>query len=99
MRGIGKIFDTKYGGLVFSLLSGCAYFTVIMSLISETGGRGTGFLGFLFFPAIVCGTALILLKLIKKLREEESFGKVNALVYLHILLAAVSIVFLIDMLK
>ncbi len=97
MKGINKIFDTKYGGLIFSLFSGCAYFIIVLDFFLKGTTTGGGLLGLFFFPAIVCGTALVLLKLIKKLQEEEAYGKITAIFYLHIILAIISIVFLIDM--
>ena len=97
MKGINKIFDTKYGGLVFSLFSGCAYFIIILDFFLKSTTAGGGLLGFFFFPAIVCGTALVILKLVKRLQEEEQYGKINLIVYMHIALAIISIVFLFDM--
>lgn len=90
-----KIFETKFGGLIFSLLSGCAYFIIILSTILSTTQAG-GLLGFFFFPAIICGTALVLLKTIKKLYDEEQYQKINIIFYTHILLILISIVFLFD---
>ena len=95
MKGIGKIFDTKYGGLIFALLSGSAYFIIILNFILK-GSPANGLLGFFFFPAIICGAGLLLLKTVKKLRDEESFQKINILVYAHIILLLISIVFLFD---
>lgn len=96
MKGIGKIIDTKYGGLIFSLLAGCGYFIIIFDFILKSTAKGGGLLGFFFFPAIICGAALVLLKLIKRLQEEEQYNKINALIYLHIVLIIISLVFLFD---
>ncbi len=95
MKGIGKIFDTKYGGLIFSLASGCAYFIIILDFILKSSASG-GLLGFFFFPAIICGAGLVLLKTIKKLQDEERPEKVNLIVYAHIGLILISIAFLFD---
>lgn len=95
MKDINKLFDTKYGGLIFALASGCAYFIIILDFILKLS-PANGLLGFFFFPAIICGTGLILLKTVKKLRDEESYQKVNILVYAHIVLLLISIVFFID---
>lgn len=95
MKGVGKIFDKKYGGLIFSLISGSAYFIIILDLILKSSPSG-GLLGFFFFPAIICGSGLILLKTINKLRDEENYQKVNIIVYAHIVLVLISIVFLLD---
>ena len=96
MKGIGKIFETKYGGLVFSLLSGCAYFIIILDIILQTASSA-GLLGFFFAPAIIAGTGLVLLKTIKRLIDEEQPGRVNVICWIHIALMALSLVFLADL--
>ncbi|MBO5060167.1 MAG: hypothetical protein J6C82_04565 [Clostridia bacterium] len=96
MQGIGKIFDTKYGSLIFALLSGCAYFIIVLDFIMKYTENSGALLGFFFFPAIICGMGLVLLKAIKRLRDEEAFGKINMLVYAHIVLFLISLVFLYD---
>lgn len=93
---IEKIFGTKYGGLIFSLLSGFAYFIVILSFIMTTGPRA-GLLGFFFAPAIICGIALVLFKMIRQFLENEEFKKANLVGILHIILIIISIVFFIAM--
>lgn len=98
MYGIGKIFGTKYGGLIFSLISGTAYFIIILSLILKNTARG-GLLAFFFSPAIIAGAALIIIKTVKGLLEAEKFRAVNLFLYMHTALIAVSIVFLIDLLN
>lgn len=96
MYGIGKCFNTKYGGLIFSLLAGAAYFILICALIIKNTPRG-GLLAFFFFPAITAGAALVIIKTVKRLAETEQYRKINIFLYLHILLILVSIVFLVDL--
>ena len=98
MYGMGKIFNTKYGGLVFSLLCGIAYFIIILSFILKNTAQG-GLLAFFFSPAIIAGAALIIIKTVKRLQEEEKFRNINLFLYSHIILMALSIFFLIDLLK
>ena len=93
---IEKIFNTKYGGLIFSLMSGFAYFIVILSFIISTGPRA-GLLGFFFAPAIICGMALVLFKMIRQFLENEEFKKANIVGILHVILMVVSVVFLVAM--
>ena len=95
MNKVYKIFETKYGGLIFSLFAGSAYFIIILDIVLKSTKAG-GLLGLFFFPAIICGTGLVLLKTINKLRDEEQLSKINILVYLHIILALISLVFLLD---
>lgn len=93
---IEKIFGTKYGGLIFSLLSGCAYFILVLSYIISTGPRAW-LIGFFFAPAIICGMALVLFKMIRQFIENEEFKKANLVAILHVILMLMSIVFLIAM--
>lgn len=96
MKGIGKIFDTKYGGLLFSLLCGAAYYIIVLDFILHYTHSGGMLLGFFFFPAIICGMALIIFKTVNKLRKSESFSKINCLIYAHLILIILSLVFLAD---
>lgn len=79
-----KILDKKYGLLVFSLLSGFAYFTLIMILISEV--QFSYLLGIFFFPAVVCGAALCLVKSIKTMLENGDEKKAYRIMKLHVVL-------------
>lgn len=99
MHGIGKIFYTKYGGLVFSLLCGMAYFTVILAFILRHTSYGGALLGFFFFPAITAGAALIIIKMVKRLQDEEAFTKINLFLYLQLGIILLGAVFLIDIFK
>ena len=96
MKGIGKIVNSRAGELIFSLISGTAYYIVLSAFIIGNTSSGGALLSFFFLPAIVCGAALILIKTIRKLKEEEQFGKINMLIYPHIILWLISIVFLFD---
>jgi len=98
MKGIGKIVSTRIGELIFSLLGGIAYYIVLMGFIISHTENGGFLLSFFFLPAIVCGAALIIIKTIRKLKEEEHFGKINILIYSHIFLVLISIAFLADIL-
>lgn len=90
-----KFFETKYGGLIFALLSGLAYFCLILTFILETTGDKGILLGIFFFPAIICGMGLILLKAIKQWQEEEKYNKINAVVILHMVLLIIGIMSLV----
>jgi biotin transporter BioY len=98
MYGIGKIFDTKYGGLIFSLLCGMAYFIIILSFILKNTAQA-GLLAFFFAPAIIAGIALIIIKNVRRFAEEEKFKSVNMFLYPQIVIMILSIFFLIDLLK
>lgn len=90
-----KFFETKFGGLIFSLISGLAYYVIIMRIVVEnTGNNRAIVLGIVFFPAIVAGMAYVLLKNIKKWQEENAYNKIYAVAVFHILLIIFGIVFL-----
>lgn len=93
---IEKIFNTKYGGLIFTLLSGLAYFIIVLNFILGADSKA-GLLGFFFAPAIICGMALVLFKMIRQFLENEEFKKANIVGILHIVLMVISVVFLIAM--
>ncbi|MBR4173337.1 MAG: hypothetical protein IKR46_03090 [Clostridia bacterium] len=99
MHGIGKIFDKKYGGLIFSLLAGSAYFIIILDFILKHTQRGGALLGFFFSPAIIAGVALVIIKTIKRLEADEAFTRINLFLYLHLILMLLGIVFLFDIIK
>lgn len=87
-----RFFETKYGPLIFSLLSGLAYFGIILGFIVANSGLKGMLLGIFFFPAIVCGMAFVLLKGIKQWQEEENYKKITAVAIAHIILMIISIV-------
>ena len=87
----------KNAPFIFSLIAGLGYFMVILRFIAAYTASSQGWLlGLFFFPAIVCGTALVFLKAIKKCLEEENKGKINFLVIAHIILLLIGILFIFD---
>lgn len=94
MKGIGKLLDKKYGELCFGLFCGCSYFIIILRFIIENTAAKGGLLGFFFFPAIICGIALFVIKIVRNLREKERFSAVNMFIYVHIavFLAALAVI-------
>ena len=86
-----KILKSKYGLLIFSLLSGLAYFILIMMLISKISY--SYLLAFFFFPAIVCGGALCLFKTIRNMEEAEEFTKIKSLMAIHIFVFILALAF------
>lgn len=76
--------------LIFALLSGFAYLAVIYELVIKNTNGG-GLILFFFCPAIVCGAALILIKLIRQCRENEEYSKVSALFWSHTALMVIAL--------
>lgn len=87
-----KIFENRLGGLIFSLLSGLAYFGVIMNFVLDNTGSKGVLLGIFFFPAIVCGAAFVILKSVRQWQENEEYSKITALTVCHVVLMVISAV-------
>lgn len=79
-----RLLQNTWGLLIFALLSGCAYFAVIVRFIISNTEEGGALLSFFLLPLIVCGAALVLCKTIKKCFEDESYGKAAAIFWAHI---------------
>lgn len=82
---IYKLMSKKYIQFIFSLICGLSYFGVALNFIAESS-NGSLLLAFFFFPAIICGGALIVLKAIKMYIEEENIKRLNFLVGSHVVL-------------
>lgn len=80
--------------LAFSLLSGAAYFSILMNIfiIPMSGGKPP-LIGWFFSPAIIFGMALVIVKMIKNAIAAESAGKVTAVFILHVIIILLGIVF------
>ena len=89
-----KFAENKVLAFIYSIFSGLAYFLIALTLILENTGTKGIILAVFFFPAIVCGMALVQLKLIGKLYQEEKFAKMLLLVIFHIILLIFGIIFL-----
>ncbi len=96
MYKIEKLFLSPTGLLTFSLLSGVGYFGMVLRIIKNYSRGGNGFLGFLFAPAIICGAALVLIKIIKTNLEREQHEKNSLIFFFHTLVIIIGAVFLVD---
>lgn len=86
-----NLLKSTAGALGFSLFGGAAYFLLAMKFVmssTEHGGLMLLFIG----PAVICGAALILIKLIKQNNENGNKNANVTVFYLHLLLFAISIV-------
>lgn len=92
-----NLFKNTWGLLVFALLSGCAYYVVVLKFILSHTAVGGGLLGFFLLPAIVFGAALVLIKLIKQCMENNRESAVVTIFWLHIIFILIAVVFLISM--
>lgn len=93
-KKILDILNTTAGQLVFALLAGLGYFLVISGFLVENSG-GSMLLAFFFAPAIICGAALVIVKLIKQARENENESAILKLFWVHLVLIIIGIIFFI----
>ncbi len=91
--GVEKLLRSRYGLFIFSLISGFAYFILIMLMISKI--RYFYLLGVFSFPAITCGAALIIIKNVRALEQVGQFDKIRRLLKLHTILIIFTVVYLI----
>lgn len=94
---IKNILKKPYAALIFSLLCGLAYFGIACNFIQMNTENGSMLLGFFFFPAIICGAALIILKAVRMYIEEENDKKLNILVIMHLFIMLLSLLMVIGM--
>lgn len=92
-----QLLQSTAGMLIFSILSGCAYYIVVLKFILSHTSVGGGLLGFFFLPAIIFGAALVLIKIIKQCMENGNYNAVNLIFWLHIVFIIISAVFLVSM--
>lgn len=92
-----KLLSNTAARLIFALLCGGAYYVVALRFIVAHTNPGGGLLGFFFLPAIVCGMALVIVKILKTQEEQGNTGVILAVFFSHILLILLSIVFLASM--
>ena len=98
-RKILNFLNSAAGQLIFALVCGCAYFSIVLKFIMTYTVNGGALLAFFFAAAIICGAALIIIKLMKQFREQENEQGILNLFYIHLVVIAVGIVFLIDIIK
>lgn len=94
MNAIVKFLCNRRGELVFSLLSGVAYFIVVLQLVGQYSNNGSLLLGFFFCPAVICGVALMMIKLLRSWKEQELYQRMTALFVAHAVLFIISLVLL-----
>lgn len=81
---VTKILSSTWPRLIFALLSGFAYYAVILRFILDHTKTGGHLLGFFFLPLIVCGAALIIIKTVRKCFEDGKESKATAIFWAHV---------------
>ena len=76
--------------LIFALLSGLAYFELLYVLLDDWIVGENRLILFFFSPVIVCGAAIVIIKLIKKQHEFGNDFNVAAIFFAHVLLMIIA---------
>lgn len=87
-----NLLNTTVGSLVFVLLSGIGYFLILAKFFLDLASKNALILYF-FCPAIIFGSALILLKLLKQKQENKDSSAILKLFYMHIIIICIGIIF------
>lgn len=87
-----NILKNTWGLLIFSLLSGFAYFTVIYRFVLQHTAVGGHLLALFLLPLVVCGAALVLVKIIKQCLADERESTAVTVFALHVLFIVISAV-------
>lgn len=85
--------DTTAGRLIFALASGAAYYIILLHWLIEWS-RGLLFIALSVAPVIICGAAIIIIKLMKQAKENDNDTAIFRLFILHAILFVISMAFL-----
>lgn len=88
---IEKILMNPTKRLIFALLAGVGYFVIVMKFVISFTAHA-GLMGLFIAPAIICGTALVIIKTIKKYIDAEEIPPVS-IFYINFAVMIMAIVF------
>lgn len=91
-KKILNMINTTAGQLVFALLSGLGYFMLVGGWILDLS-RGMWLILMYVAPIIICGAALVIIKLIKQAREAENEKAILRIFWLHLCVILLGILF------
>ena len=89
---ICKLLKNTAARLIFALLSGVAYFTLIYRFVLAHTDLGGRWLAWSFCPLIICGAALVIIRLLKQAEENENKQGISALFVVHVILMVMAAV-------
>ena len=87
-----KFLETTAGQLGFALVSGLAYLAMIAGVILELS-RGMWLILLYISPVVICGIALVIIKLMKQARANDNNAAILKLFWIHIAVILIGIVF------
>ena len=96
MRKISELLNKKYGELVFGLICGLSYFIICLKFIFAYTNAGGGLLALYVAPIIICGIAIIFIKLMRNWAENKQHNLMNLFVFVNFIVLLISLVFLAD---
>ena len=88
---IEKILMNPTKRLIFALLAGVGYFVIVMKFVISFTAHA-GLMGLFIAPAIICGTALVIIKTIKKYIDAEEIPPAS-IFYINFAVMIMAIVF------
>lgn len=95
-KKIIKFLETTFGQLGFALFAGLGYLGLVSGFIVDLS-RGMWLMLLYVSPIIVCGSAIVIIKLIKYAREAENTTAVLKIFWIHIFVIIMGIVFVVEM--
>lgn len=96
MNKITELLNKRSNAFIFSLVSGAAYFVLVLRLFAMYMANSWLIVAF-FSPLIICGIALVLLKSILRWQEEENYRSIKMVFWIHAAVFVMALVFLADM--
>ena len=91
-NNIIKLLQNTWGLLIFALIAGGAYYAVVLRFILSHTHAGGSLLGFFFAPLIICGAALVLVKVIKQCFENGDDTRAVIIFWAHIVFIIIAAV-------
>ena len=93
-KKILNLINTTAGQLVFALLSGLGYFMLISGWVIDFS-KGSWLLLLYIAPVVICGVAIVVIKLIKQAREAENEKNILRMFWLHVVVIILGVLFVI----
>ncbi len=87
-----NLINTTAGQLIFALLSGLGYFMLISGWVIDFS-KGSWLILMYIAPLVICGAAIVIIKLIKQAREVENEKTILKIFWLHAVVLLLGIIF------
>ena len=91
-KKILSLINTTAGQFIFALLSGLGYFMLISGWVIDFS-KGSWLILMYIAPLVICGAAIVIIKLIKQAREAENENTILKIFWLHVAVLLLGIVF------